>query len=312
MTFNTINTIEELCDFLGVTPAIFSSTLRSRDRTVIPYALKKNSGGYRTIYVVKDDTLKRIHRTLKTCIEQGVEFGEEVQGFVRGRSIKTNAKQHLSRKYVLRADIRSFYESITLAQVKHLFVQLGFKEHIADVLADLVTMDGSLATGFSASPLLSNIIAAKVDVAMQEIANHYQATYTRYGDDLTFSGNGDVPQLTEIEAALSRCGFEMNKAKYKVQMKGGAQYVTGLSVNDHVRPHLPRKLKRSLRLEVYYIQKYGVEGHFMHHLEKGTYPKVIYDGSFVSDRIAGWCHLSLHIDPNFGRALVGILKRRLP
>jgi retron-type reverse transcriptase len=76
--------------------------------------------------------------------------------------------------------------------------------------------------------------------------------YTRYADDLTFSGNdaAGVGPVRKLAIRIIREeGFEVNPAKTRVARKGSRQRVTGVTVNDVAG--LSRKERRLLRAMVH-------------------------------------------------------------
>jgi len=92
------------------------------------------------------------------------------------------------------------------------------------------------------------------------LAGRCGATYTRYADDLSFSGV-TLPSKVEITSELEKEGFSLSIEKFRITRLGQAHFVTGLSISDPVRPHVPRVMKRKLRQELYYCRKYGIEEH---------------------------------------------------
>jgi hypothetical protein len=90
------------------------------------------------------------------------------------------------------------------------------------------------------------------------------ATYTRYSDDISFSSNGVLPDLSDIASVLSEFGFDIAERKTRRSKRGQAHYVTGLSISDPERPHIPRDKKRRLRQELHYARKFGLADHFHH------------------------------------------------
>lgn len=86
----------------------------------------------------------------------------------------------------------------------------------------------------------------------------------------------NAPIKKDIAKILSQYGFTVNHKKCKLLKKGGVQYVTGLTVSDDI-PRIPRKFKRSIRLEIYYMKKYGKFGHLFYHIVKNSEPKIFFN-----------------------------------
>jgi RNA-directed DNA polymerase len=109
-----------------------------------------------------------------------------------------------------------------------------FNEELASAMALLCLHKKQLPTGAPTSPVISNFIFREADTEINQLAQKYGYTYTRYADDLTFSGDQRPGALfkQELEQILRTHGFELNQRKYRVQSKYGRQTVTGLIVNQ--------------------------------------------------------------------------------
>ncbi|WP_176554682.1 reverse transcriptase family protein [Georgenia sp. 311] len=218
-----------------------------------------------------------------------------VHGFIRGRDIRTNAAQHLDKDIVLRVDLRDFFGSIDAYRLTDTLTGFGFDQNAASAVLGVTIVNGSLAQGFSTSPLLSNMTFADADLALMKLAADVGVSYSRYVDDLTFSGSfGEVDDrlLLRITDVLESAGWIVNSNKTRFMRRGKAQYVTGLYVGDAVGPHIPRSMKRLLRREVYFASKFGIDNA---RLRSPT--------PMEHDRLNGWVHYAAHADPHFGQNL---------
>jgi hypothetical protein len=228
-------------------------------RMEIPKKHRRHKGGIRTVYKA-EETLASIQRDLNEALCDKVSFPACVQAFVRGRSIISNARVHVGARKLLHADIQSFFESISAARVEAAFQTVGCRADVAQTLARLATLNGRLPTGSSASPAIANLVCRDLDIDLEQLAGATGCRYTRYADDITVSGE-QVPELARVEALLGKHGFALRPGSGRVQTRGKAQYVTGLSVSAPSAPHVPRRLKRRLRLILHYIERFGFEGH---------------------------------------------------
>jgi RNA-directed DNA polymerase len=233
----------------------------------LPKKGKRRRGEFRTVYKVAQE-LRVLHKQIATAIAACTRFDEHVQGFVSERSIVTNARIHLGQRVLLHADIRHFFESITLEQVDRSFQSLGCVPAVASALARLCTLDGHLPEGSSASPIIANLVAGYLDNDLKTLAQAHGCRFTRYADDITFSGDA-VPESSRVAAILQQHGFALRDGTCRTQHKGRGQYVTGLTIADAHAPRLPRVAKRRLRLELYYADRFGLEDHLEH---VGRYP----------------------------------------
>jgi RNA-directed DNA polymerase len=264
--FVDLHTEEDLARAVGVPAdriAKYASSPNQADYYVT-LAIPKRGGRRReqrrTVYKARSHWLTQLHYWVARLVVKP-PFPEHVQGFVQGRSILTNAKQHLGARIVLHADIAGFFDAITVEQVEQSFALLGSPRRMASVLARVCTIDGRLRQGTRCAPALANLVCRHLDVDLQMIATTTDAWYTRYADDLTFSGD-EVPNSDQVRDLLHHHGFELRDDRCYTQRRGHGQYVTGLTVNDAERPRLPRQMKRRMRLVLHFVQKYGVEEHF--------------------------------------------------
>lgn len=184
-------------------------------------------------------------------------------GYIKGRSTRQNAQRHVGAKCLLSADIRDFFPSISIGRVEIALESAGINPAVCGSLAKFLTIDGSLPLGLNSSPLIANLVAAPLDHDLEAIARAHRCVYTRYADDITISGPENLPARVVIEDVLKKHRFRLNGAKFRTSKRGQRHYVTGLSVADRVAPHAPRKMKRRLRQELYFIDKYGFDGHLM-------------------------------------------------
>jgi hypothetical protein len=234
-------------------PSLFYNQLR------LPKKGKHNRGKYRIVYQVKPE-LKNLQKNIATAITSTQQFPEYVQGFINKRSIATNAALHLAQKYVLNLDIKDFFDSIKQAQVAEVFKKLGCTDSIALIFAKLCTLHGQLVQGASTSPVLANLVCVEIDQELAELGKKYGCSYSQYADDITFSGE-QLPRNKDIEICLKQHGFQSNPHKWKRQLRGQSQCVTGLTVFDGTRPRIPKDVKRKLRQILHYASKYGLESH---------------------------------------------------
>jgi len=222
----------------------------------------------------------------------------EVHGFIKGRDIATNAAQHLNQDVVLKVDLKDFFGAIDKSRLGGALESFEFDENCAKAVAGVTLIDGSLAQGFSTSPLLSDLVFFETDRELAALAGRAGVCYTRYVDDLTFSGPRSLVHddlLAAIETLLVRLSWSVNQGKTRFMRRGKPQYVTGLYVGDSAGPHIPRAMKRLLRREVYFASRFGVED------ARTRSPTPI-----EADRLGGWVHYAAHVDPVFGQHLRSI------
>lgn len=220
------------------------------DDLYVTYELPKRSGGKRLISAPAV-VLKTSQRALlKLLYAEG--FSDQAMGFVPGRSIKDNAAVHVGKKIVVNADIKGFFPSTEYKLVYSLSRKLcnGSLSPLAcRLFSEICCHNGHLATGAPTSPAVSNLIMRGFDKALSGIATKLGVSYTRYADDLTFSGDSaTVWMLRPVIKHLRNLGYELDPKKTNIFRKGRRQTVTGAVVNEKV--NLARPLRKMLRAAV--------------------------------------------------------------
>ena len=193
-------------------------------------------------------------------------------GFVPGRSILTNAAEHVGRRWVVTADVRDFFPSITAGRIATCLAELELDAADRSTVVQLVTRRGRLPQGAPTSPHLANLVARTLDLRLSGLARQHDWTYTRYADDLTFSaGSPDSADsadsadtampphelLWAIERIVSDEDFQLAADKTHVMPHHQRQTVTGLVVNQRVA--LPKPRRRTLRAMLHRLETSGPE-----------------------------------------------------
>ena len=260
--FRDLSSKSDVAKTLGCTPDTLAPIPRS---FLAQHRIPKRSSGFREAWEVTSATHQETLKTLATRLEDFASRAlsgfprASVHGFVRGKSIVTNARVHAGARHLLRADIKDFFPTISRHRVARTFVDMGMTHDVASCLADFTTLDGRLPLGFCTSPLIANIVCHEMDGAFERLAYTHSANYTRYADDLAFSSDASLPARLDI-SSLEIDGFTLHPSKYSIKKRGQATFVTGLSVSD-VLPHVPRRWKKRLSQEIYYAEKYGLYEH---------------------------------------------------
>ncbi len=268
-----LSEIDDLARAVGV-PASLIDAYANAPRQIDAYTVlmiskkgHKRRGQYRTAFWADEEWLSQLHRGVAMIVLNSVDFGEHVQGYIKKRSIRTNAEHHLGANQLLHADISDFFDSITTDQIAQNLIAVGAAPAMASLIAKACTIDGLLRQGTRCSPILANLVCRSLDADMISLAQSAGAKYTRYADDLTFSGN-QTPSSDSVAAIITRHGFAIRDGRCYLQQKGHRQYVTGLTVADTAQPHLPKRLKARLRLVMHYIERNGIRKHFARHCRR--------------------------------------------
>ena len=216
------------------------------------YKIPKKAGGTRTI-TVPEDSLKRLQgRILRKGLDV-IRLPRCVKGFRRGESIVTNASAHVGKAMVVNVDISSFFPSTGFERIRDacgLVVGGVLSAQATRLLAEICSFGGGLPMGAPTSPALGNLVLRRADYAIRNAARKYDIAYTRYADDLTFSGKRDVHRIIPFVArVLKELGYKLDLKKTGIYRRGRRQMVTGLVVNEKV--NVPRRVRRRIRAAVH-------------------------------------------------------------
>jgi RNA-directed DNA polymerase len=225
--------------------------------------LAKPNGSIRLIEAPKK-TLKELQRRILWEILDRVPAHPAVHGFVAGRSIKSFVVPHVCKRVVLRMDLKDFFPGIRAARVAALFRTFGYPEPVADSLAGICTnavprrlwngteLDAAalyelhslyrrphLPQGAPTSPALANLSAYRMDCRLNAIAKKVGAVYSRYADDLGFSGDAQFERSADrfsvrVAAIAMEEGFAVNHRKTRLMRRGVRQHLAGLTANQHL------------------------------------------------------------------------------
>jgi retron-type reverse transcriptase len=135
---------------------------------------------------------------------------------------------------VVSADIENFFPSVSVERVDDALVALGYEnEDTRENCKKLVCLNGALTQGAPTSPLLSNIALRGLDETLLKLANENSATYTRYADDIVFSGSSEMPDgLDEkLKEAIVADGWKISEEKFEVARLPKRLKIHGLLVH---------------------------------------------------------------------------------
>lgn len=270
-----IANVAELCAFLNLRPeelAWFADVrqLELQAGTKLQHYRRrwqgKRDGSFRLIESPKQ-RLKQIQRAVLREILERIPAHDAAHGFLPQRSILTFAGPHAGQKLVLKMDLRDFFPSFSFSRIHHLFLAAGYPERVALLLAGFCTtvcprgairellpefqrraralyVRKHLPQGAPTSPALANLCAFDLDCRLSGLARTVGAAYTRYADDLVFSGGEDFAQgahrfAIQVMAIALEEGLEVNARKTRVMRQGVRQRAAGLTLN--VRPNISRQ-----------------------------------------------------------------------
>jgi RNA-directed DNA polymerase len=232
----------------------------------------KRGGGSRLVAAPKP-RLKEIQRRLLRHVLLPIPTHDAAHGAVLARSVRTAVAPHTGATVVIRLDLRRFFASIPAARVWGLLRTAGLPEAVSHVVTGLVTTvaprsvsdDPQLRTphlpqGAPTSPQLANLVAFSLDRRLAGLAARFGASYSRYVDDLTFSGGSSLRAARSrfvafVAEIVADEGFAVNERKTVVLGDGGRQQVLGAVINAH--PAVPRRSRDALRATLHNCVVHG-------------------------------------------------------
>lgn len=254
--------------------------------------------GKRTLVEAPKQRLADVQRQISLGILDHVPLHSACHGFRKKHSCQTYAKPHAGKSVVIHMDLERFFMSIPFRRIHAMFKTIGYREAVSRRLAGLCcnqtpihivagnpslnwTHRKQLTTphlpqGSPSSPALANLCAYKLDLRLAALAEKFGADYTRYADDLAFSGDSEfariarkIPVLVAYISATE--GFTVNHHKTRIMHQGVSQRLTGMTVNRF--PNYPRKDYDRMKAVLYNCAKFGPESqnktqlpHFRAHL----------------------------------------------
>jgi RNA-directed DNA polymerase len=284
------------------------------------YLIKKKKGGFRRIVSPYKD-LKFMQSWIKENILDKVEASQQATGFIKGKSILNNAKSHENSSVILNLDLSNFFESITEKRVFGIFKSLGYSKNLAIEFAKICTAQMSeekydaipqekqeyfqeiyqlkesvLVQGAPTSPALSNLVCRRLDLRLSKLSNKLGINYSRYADDITFSGNdNNLPSLDIIKKIINDEDFQINWNKVGKYKKGQRQIVTGLLIDGKVR--VPKSFKKEIYRHLHFCSKYGAFSHFQ---------RICPDKGYRKEWLLGKIYFIYAIEPDEAKKMLKI------
>lgn len=246
------------------------------------FTIPKKNGGIRTI-LSPSDRLKSLQSALSDLLQDCIgEINEDKakdrdfestlsHGFVRNRSIITNAMMHLHKRNVLNVDLKDFFDGFNFGRVRGFFIKnknFLLDPNVATVIAQIACYDNKLPQGSPCSPVITNLIAHALDIRLAAFAKANSCSYSRYADDITFStrkkkfparimrvDDGKYTPSKQFEKEIRRAGFELNERKTRILYQDSRQDVTGLVANQ--KPNVKYEYWRITKAQCHSLFKSG-------------------------------------------------------
>lgn len=326
-----ILTLEHLGHLTDVSPKLLRAVV---DRTVDPYrtfsiAKRPREGrnaapprASRTI-CVPSPPLMQVQRWLAQNVLNEVIPHSASTAFAPRKSLMDAVERHAGCTWLVKLDVRNFFESILERRVYKVFKALGYGALLSFQLARLCTRatyghsssnsisfalphrslpEGFLPQGAPTSPMLANLTVRELDERLEGLADQFGWTYSRYADDIAFSTDGRstrreatrVARLVRLE--IQRFGLACNESKTTIVPPGARKVLLGVLI-DRAEPRLTRAFRNNVETHLYAL-RHPLIGASAHRRQRGF-------SSSIGMRlhIAGLIAFAKQVDPNYAQRL---------
>lgn len=222
--------------------------------------IPKSDGSKRKLSV-PDFILKKVQKSIADNILAQYPISRYAKAYKIGSSVQKNALPHIGKKKLLKLDIEGFFDHIRYSQVKNIvFYKEKYSEPIRVLLTMLCYYKESLPQGAPTSPAITNIIMYNFDEKVGDFCIKKKIVYTRYCDDMTFSGDFDEREIISfVKCELCNLGLFLKNRKTVLIPTSKRQVVTGIVVNEKI--NVTKDYKKYIRQEIHYIKKFGLDEH---------------------------------------------------
>lgn len=288
--------ISKVVEHLGLPMHEVISNMRSAPTMYKEFSIKKRSGGER---IIRQPTpfIKNIQRAIVETALNDIDSSDFSMAYEKGRSIKDNALIHVGAEFLLKMDFKDFFPSIKPSDLFRALDDFGYELNDLDrmFLSRYLFVEVEslleLSIGAPSSPVVSNLVMKNFDIAVGEFCHGNSIRYSRYADDLTFSGCS-YEDLKKVEAHVVRTislddksNLLVNEEKTRFVGKGRSQRVTGVILTHDGSISVGRNLRKKIRglVHLYSNKKlnnsdipylHGIISH-MRNIEPDYYEKLI-------------------------------------
>lgn len=284
---------QHLAHLIGIDENTLNKMISSPHSFYRNFNIPKKRGGFREIF----SPYPSLHMGQK-WIYKNILLNDKphnaCHGFTPSKSIITNAAIHIGQSSLLKIDLKNFFPSIPINWIINFFKRKGYTHNVSFYLASLCCNNKVMAQGAPTSPYLSNLLLKGLDKRLYNLTKKYNIKYSRYADDMFFSGNY-IPYdfIRVITNIIEDYGLNINKDKTAFLINANKKIITGISVNNNTLS-LPREYKRKLKNELHFIKKYG----YLSHINK----QKIKDPNYLFS-ILGKINFWLQVEPMSKKAI---------
>ncbi|WP_168169793.1 retron St85 family RNA-directed DNA polymerase [Candidatus Izimaplasma bacterium ZiA1] len=282
-----------LSNKIGIKWEVYKDIARHPENHYHVFHIKKKNGGFRTI-AAPNEELSMIQNYINENILFAYKIHKSAFGYVKGKSIIDVANHHLKSENFLSLDLENFFPSIGAERLYYYFGKLGgYDKSISDNLVRFCMYGTGIPQGACTSPQISNIIAYKLDLRLGELCQSKGLKYSRYVDDLTFSGETEHINdklLFTVQKIIADEGFKLNSKKTRFGNNRNGFIITGLMIRNN-SICVPSSYIKKIKNELYYINKYGL-------LDHKKREKI--ENSNYLEHIKGKINYVMHVDESKG------------
>ena len=229
-----IQTIEDFSEMTHISKYTIFQLSKNADKYYKTYAIPKKSGKLRVISQ-PSKKLKGLQSWILVNILNKLNVSTSCKGFEKGSSTSQNAEPHRGANSLLTIDLEDFFPTVTQRQVFNIFKSIGYNNAISVIFSNICSFKEVLPQGSPCSPKLANLCAWKLDVRIQGFVGKRGINYTRYADDLSFSGLSPIKVvqiIPMIKKIIEDEDFKINPSKTRIASSARAKIVTGLVLSS--------------------------------------------------------------------------------
>lgn len=246
--------VRAVATLFGYNPTLVGAMMRRSTRYYRTFEIRSGAK-VRAIQAPKV-ALKLIQQWIGGNLAAAITYRDSTYGFVPGRSHIDAAGAHCGADWVYSVDIKDFFQTTRVDIVRQALGELGYSEHAAHLIGALTCYAGFLAQGAPSSPVLSNLVFLPHDIQLEQFATEHDLTYTRYADDIVFSGRGEPPHGMQelVRQTIEAGGWAVAEKKEKLFRKPYRLKVHGLLI-DSAAPRLTKGYRRRIRALRHLLQE---------------------------------------------------------
>lgn len=245
-----------IATLFGYNPKFIGAFIKNENRYYRSFSIK--SGKKKRKINAPKVALKVIQKWFSYHISNAVKYqiDNSVYGFIEGRSAPLAAKQHCNSTWVYNIDIANYFPSISVKKVNEVLLNVGYSEHASSIIASLCCFKEALAQGSPASPVISNLAFKNQDQLLKKLAKEYSIRYTRYADDIVFSGTASPPDnlQSEVRKIIKDGGWSIAENKEHLAKLPHRLKVHGLLVHGE-KPRLTKGYRNKIRAYRHLLNK---------------------------------------------------------